>query len=101
MTTRFSFGRKLGYDIRSQLSVIPASFVRFESFQSHDVRSQMEFAASKDETQKLIDNHPSSPYLTWISTIENTTDQDIAIESAKATFNAMEECFIQAKTAQV
>jgi len=47
----------------------------------------------------LLNNWRS--FLGVLNTIENKTDQDIAIESAKATFNAMKECFIQAKTAQV
>lgn len=48
---------------------------------------------------ELLNNWRS--FIGILNTIEDESDQDVAIASAKSTFNAMEECFIQAKTAQV
>ena len=63
--------------LRKSVSTIPAQFVRFESRSSHDVRSAMEFSASRDEVVSVLNQYPSAPYLTWVSLIENTTDQTI------------------------
>ena len=62
-------------------SIVPAEFVRFESFSSHDVRSAMEFAASDVEVENLLSQYPEKSYVAWASLINNTTDQSVRMTS--------------------
>ena len=60
---------------------IEAKLVRFESYSDFDRRSPMELIASKAEVGAAIAQAPASArargYLTWVSTIRNTTDQTL------------------------
>ena len=62
-------------------SIVPAEFIRFESFSSHDVRSAMEFAASDVEVENLLSQDPKKSYFAWASLIDNTTDQSVRMTS--------------------